>query len=418
LVAQTSKNINANGTHDTTANNSVVVDVPNSYSAADEGKVVSGGSLVGQTSRNISENGTYDTTLNSEVIVNAHTDPVLYKIYDPDYYMDITGLMCTLDGREYYKTYADPAFVAYAYCEGYTRPIIISKTENGATFTSDGNNFTPSQTTIDGETWYICSVGYSMRGNIVSTNGFAKKINDTYETFQLAVEALYAIAAYSKIKQNGNYPIPTGYDGYDAFKVDVPNSYSASDEGKVVSDGALVEQTSRSITSNGTYDTTENNEVFVSVSGGGSDGTFTIPYYTDISSDSVVSAPVYGNYVFTAAQAFGNEKQHWWGANNNYQHWLKITFEEAVIINRIAFSNAWTQGNYKWQSSNVAFQGSNDDSTWTDLLTFTGLTLSENAVEHNVNNNTPYLYYRFLCASTTANYTGLGKIKLYGKNSN
>jgi hypothetical protein len=69
LVAQTSKNINANGTHDTTANNSVVVDVPNSYSAADEGKVVSGGALVAQTSRTITNNGTYDTKTNNQVIV-------------------------------------------------------------------------------------------------------------------------------------------------------------------------------------------------------------------------------------------------------------------------------------------------------------------------------------------------------------
>jgi hypothetical protein len=52
-------------------NNSVVVDVPNSYVAADEGKVVSGGALVGQTSRNVIYNGTYDTTENNEVVVNV-----------------------------------------------------------------------------------------------------------------------------------------------------------------------------------------------------------------------------------------------------------------------------------------------------------------------------------------------------------
>jgi len=149
--------------------------------------------------------------------------------------------------------------------------------------------------------------------------------------------------------------------------------------------------------------------------GGGSDGTFSIPYYADISSDSVLPTIVYGNYYFTAVQAFGNERQHWWGANNNSQHWLKITFEKAVIINKVTFANAWAQGNAKWQSANVVFQGSNDDSTWTDLLTLTGLTLSESAVDYNINNNTPYLYYRFLCASTAADYTGLGKIKLHGK---
>lgn len=45
----------------------------------------------------------------------------------------------------------------------------------------------------------------------------------------------------------------------------VPNSYSASDEGKVVDNGALVAQTSQSITANGTYDTTTKNSVSVTV---------------------------------------------------------------------------------------------------------------------------------------------------------
>ena len=73
LTDQTSKSINSNGTHDTTANNIVVVDVPNSYEIGDEGKVVHSGALVVQTSRpnNITENGTYDTTLNNEVVVNV-----------------------------------------------------------------------------------------------------------------------------------------------------------------------------------------------------------------------------------------------------------------------------------------------------------------------------------------------------------
>lgn len=45
----------------------------------------------------------------------------------------------------------------------------------------------------------------------------------------------------------------------------VPNRYGASDEGKVVSSGALVAQTSTTKTANGTYDTTTNNEVVVNV---------------------------------------------------------------------------------------------------------------------------------------------------------
>lgn len=49
----------------------------------------------------------------------------------------------------------------------------------------------------------------------------------------------------------------------------VPNSYSASDEGKVVDNGELVAQTSATYTANDTYDTTLINEVIVNVSGGG-----------------------------------------------------------------------------------------------------------------------------------------------------
>ena len=49
----------------------VVVRVPNSYGAIDEGKVVSNASLVAQTSMNVSANGVYDTTMNNEVVVEV-----------------------------------------------------------------------------------------------------------------------------------------------------------------------------------------------------------------------------------------------------------------------------------------------------------------------------------------------------------
>lgn len=71
--------------------------------------------------------------------------------------------------------------------------------------------------------------------------------------------------------QNGTYTPSSGVDGYSPVTVNVPNSYEAGDEGKVVSNGALVAQGSQTITENGTYDTTLNNEVVVNVSGGGSE---------------------------------------------------------------------------------------------------------------------------------------------------
>lgn len=61
----------------------------------------------------------------------------------------------------------------------------------------------------------------------------------------------------------------TGIDvySYQYADVAVPNSYSASDEGKVVSNGALVAQTSDTVTANDTYDTTLINSLTVNVSG-------------------------------------------------------------------------------------------------------------------------------------------------------
>ncbi len=58
-------------------------------------------------------------------------------------------------------------------------------------------------------------------------------------------------------------------ESYKYADVAVPNSYSAGDEGKVVSNGALVAQTSDTVTTNDTYDTTLINLLTVNVSGGG-----------------------------------------------------------------------------------------------------------------------------------------------------
>lgn len=71
LVSQTSATYTLNDTYDTTLKNSVTVNVANSYSASDEGKVVSNGALVSQTSATYTSNNTYDTTTISSVTVNV-----------------------------------------------------------------------------------------------------------------------------------------------------------------------------------------------------------------------------------------------------------------------------------------------------------------------------------------------------------
>ena len=70
------------------------------------------------------------------------------------------------------------------------------------------------------------------------------------------------------VNANGEYT-PSSGRAWNKVVASVPNSYSAGDEGKVVSNGALVPQTSSSVTENGTVDTTLINSVNVNVSGGG-----------------------------------------------------------------------------------------------------------------------------------------------------
>ena len=80
------------------------------------------------------------------------------------------------------------------------------------------------------------------------------------------------------ISSNGTYNASSdNADGYKKVVVSVPNTYSAGDEGKVVSSGALVSQSSTTYTSNNTYDTTLINSVTVNVSGGGG-GTVSKPF--------------------------------------------------------------------------------------------------------------------------------------------
>lgn len=64
------------------------------------------------------------------------------------------------------------------------------------------------------------------------------------------------------IQENNTYLAPLG-TSYNEVIVEVPNVYEPSDEGKVIHNGELIEQTSEEITVNGTYDTTLINEISV-----------------------------------------------------------------------------------------------------------------------------------------------------------
>ncbi len=71
------------------------------------------------------------------------------------------------------------------------------------------------------------------------------------------------LVAQSSTTKNANGTYDTTLN--DEVVINVPNSYVAADEGKVVSSGALVAQTSVTKTANGTYTTITNNEVVVAI---------------------------------------------------------------------------------------------------------------------------------------------------------
>lgn len=89
---------------------------------------------------------------------------------------------------------------------------------------------------------------------------------DGYSQVTVTVPASAVDSGTKSITANGNNQDVVGYA---AVNVNVPNTYSAGDEGKVVSNGALVAQTSDTVTTNDTYDTTLINSLTVNVSGGG-----------------------------------------------------------------------------------------------------------------------------------------------------
>lgn len=113
---------------------------------------------------------------------------------------------------------------------------------------------------------YLDDIADAIRGK----NG----TENTYKPPQMAaaITALPdpAVLDDKTITANGTYdPSDDDLDGYSEVTVNVPNSYAAGDEGKVVSSGALVSQGSDTVTENDTYDTTLISSLTVNVSGGG-----------------------------------------------------------------------------------------------------------------------------------------------------
>ena len=105
------------------------------------------------------------------------------------------------------------------------------------------------------------------------------------------------------ISSNGTYTAPSG-KAYSPVTVSVPNSYAAGDEGKVVSNGALVAQSSDAATQNGTVDTTLINSLLVNVAQNGTD--YSVRTATVSNGKSGAVDRDFDNFIFIAEIATDN----------------------------------------------------------------------------------------------------------------
>lgn len=103
----------------------------------------------------------------------------------------------------------------------------------------------------------------SVTPSVINMEGYIE--GGTKTGTAVSVSASELVSGTKSVTQNGTEDVTN----YASVSVSVPNSYSASDEGKVVNNGALIAQTSDTVTANDTYDTTLINSLTVNVSGGG-----------------------------------------------------------------------------------------------------------------------------------------------------
>ena len=134
-------------------------------------------------------------------------------------------------------------------------------------------------------------------------------------------------------------------DGYSKVTVSVSNTYTQSDEGKVVSSGSLVAQTARSssITANGTYDTTLNNSVTVAVSGGSSKNTQTVQ------STSRRSNTALGSIISLTCSTAGTYDVYWTCTRSNTSQ----TWGSQLYINGTAYGTENTTWSNNVQNNHL-----------------------------------------------------------------
>lgn len=201
-------------------------------------------------------------------------------------------------GQSFYDLLKDAAFAGGGGGSPAPAPVLIEKSisQNGTYNASTDNADGYSAVTVDVEGGAATLITKSVTAN--GTYAASSDNADGYSSVSVEVEPNLTTKS---ITANGTYNATSdNADGYSSVTVNVPNTYSASDEGKVVSNGALVAQSSDTVTENGTVDTTLISSLLVNVAGGSS-GTvvkLTLPASSDITGEFYIFEGDYYIYCY------------------------------------------------------------------------------------------------------------------------
>lgn len=226
----------------------------------------------------------------------------------------------------------------------------------------------------------------------ITTKGGTVASGAGFEDFSTAIGTIpsggSATLITKNIDANGTYNASSdSADGYSSVTVSVPNTYTASDEGKVVSNGALVAQTARpdTITTNGSYITTQYNSVTVNVpsSGGSTERIRSTKAVAPVGSRTWI-AKTWSPNLSSMGQRVWTDGTDVFYNNSTTRYKLNrstLTWESATWSGLTSFKgmNVWSDGTNIYYSEGYTqkvYAGNGTfawgDKTWTGLTSFDG----------------------------------------------
>lgn len=131
---------------------------------------------------------------------------------------------------------------------------------------------------------------------------------------------------------------------------------------------------------------------------------------TQLTISQATASSTYSSY-YPASNAIDNSlSTSWIGASNSSSWWLKLDLGSSKSLSSISIY--W---NYSRGSSNYNIQGSNDNSTWTNLYTgLSSLGGSSNPYQKNYSLSGSYRYVRIYINTVQSSYPIIYEVKLYG----